>query len=166
MLENAMVDSKKKAKYLTKTVKFGDKKFTLFSLDGVTWSSRRDELHQIIERQEQERKAFNQIMGDQSAKPADGATEEEPEKEDEKLLEAEADEILPIEAEPQRTKIKPRLGAGTKALPQKSEEEAPKATSKDKKKAKAAAPIAAPKARASSKPAKKMGKAKGKKRAA
>lgn len=55
---------KKKSKYLSKSVKFGSKQLILYSLDGNTWSSRKDELHQILERHDQERAAFNQMIGE------------------------------------------------------------------------------------------------------
>lgn len=41
-----------KPKYLTKTVKFAGRNLVLYSLDGTTWSTRRDELQAIKERQE------------------------------------------------------------------------------------------------------------------
>lgn len=45
----------KKARYQSRKVKFGSKELTLWSLDGCTWSSRRDELMVIQERHEAER---------------------------------------------------------------------------------------------------------------
>lgn len=173
MLGGAMAESKKKAKYITKTVKFGDKQFTLFSLDGITWSSRREELHQILERQEQERKSFNQLLGDQGAEKtkAPAAEGEAEEGEDERLLEAEADEILPLDT-PARGKIKTRpiavAKAAAKAPVEKAAKEAAPTPAPKKKgaKGKAEKVIAAPKARASSKPAKKASKGKTKKKVA
>lgn len=53
----------KKIKYLTKTVSFGGKPLTLFSLDGLTWSSRKDELVEIVERHESEKLSFGEIRG-------------------------------------------------------------------------------------------------------
>lgn len=50
--------SEKKGKYLTKTVKFGDAEFTLFSIDGITWSSKKEELEDIKERHERQRQAL------------------------------------------------------------------------------------------------------------
>ncbi len=41
-----------KQKYITKNVQFGGKRLTLFSLDGCTWSTRREELETIVERHE------------------------------------------------------------------------------------------------------------------
>lgn len=51
----------KKMKYLSKTVTFGGKSFTLFSLDGLTWSSRKQELLEIKERQERDKISFAAI---------------------------------------------------------------------------------------------------------
>lgn len=175
MLDSAMAETKKKSKYLTKTVKFGDKQFTLFSLDGVTWSSRRDELHMILERQEQERKSFNQIIGEQPAeKSADGEQKPTEEEEDPNLIEAEDDEILPITTEPARKPIKPRPSAmrnkersANVEIKVSKKLQAPIAKPQAKKAGHGAPAnvMAAPKARATSKPAKKAGKVKAKKRA-
>ena len=52
-----MSDSKK-IKYLSKTVAFGGKTLTLFSIDGQTWSSRKQELLEIKERQERDKVSF------------------------------------------------------------------------------------------------------------
>jgi hypothetical protein len=171
MLENAMAESKKKAKYITKSVKFGGKQFTLFSLDGITWSSRRDELHQILERQEQERKSFNQIMGDQTAEKG-AAPDGEPKEaeEDTELVAREDDEILPITTEPARKPIKPRSSIAMKAAKARvsagADEGAGDAKAMKKKSAKAEQVVAAPKSRTSSKPTKKAQKLKGKKKVA
>ncbi|WKZ56363.1 MAG: hypothetical protein QY326_06410 [Bdellovibrionota bacterium] len=61
----------KKQKYLTKTVKFGGKTLTLFSIDGAVWSSRKDELTTIQERHEAERQKLAQL------KPEENSAEEE-----------------------------------------------------------------------------------------
>lgn len=55
-----MADSKK-IKYLSKTVNFGGKTLTLFSVDGTTWSSRKQELLEIKERQERDKVSFAAI---------------------------------------------------------------------------------------------------------
>ncbi len=168
MLDSAMADVKKKTKYLTKSVKFGEKQFTLFSLDGVTWSSRREELHMILERQEQERKAFNQIVGEQTAEKAAPEGEEQADAVDEKLIEAEDEELLPIDAEDDSPKAKLKA-SGKKAL---EKSKPATAISKGKqskggmKVQSGAEVLPAPKARASSKPAKKAAKAKSKKKVA
>ena len=76
----------RKSKYSQKTVRFGGKEITLFSLDGITWSSRKEELEAIMERHEQEKASFGgQIKGGpQAVKPvplrpalADGAALDE-----------------------------------------------------------------------------------------
>ncbi|MBN8547841.1 MAG: hypothetical protein J0M12_00850 [Deltaproteobacteria bacterium] len=175
MLDSAMAENKKKSKYVTKTVKFGDKQFTLFSLDGVTWSSRKDELHMILERQEQERKSFNQIIGEQPADKAaeDGEAKEKDVDEDGpvELMDAEDDAILPITTEPARKPIKPRLSSlktakGQPETSMKISKKTDKALpAKKAPRAEAQPVVAAPKSRVSSKPAKKLGKIKAKKRA-
>ena len=48
----------KKGKYLTKQVQFGGVSFTLYSLDGVTWSSKKEELEEIHERHERQRQVL------------------------------------------------------------------------------------------------------------
>lgn len=174
MLDRAMTDTKKKTKYLTKHVKFGEKQFTLFSLDGITWSSRREELHMILERQEQERKAFNQIVGEQTAEREKTPESEAPEEDGnvEKLMAEEDEQILPLETETPRTKIKPRVGSAKKAsaavaMPKAKAGPAPKGRGKKSPIRNApSAVVASPKSRASSKPAKKTSKSKSKRRAA
>jgi hypothetical protein len=53
-----MSDNKKKIKYLTKIQKFAGQEVTLYSIDGATWSTRREELGEILERHERERVTF------------------------------------------------------------------------------------------------------------
>ena len=65
-MEKIMNDIKK-IKYLTKKVRFNGKDMTLYSVDGCTWSSRRDELTQIIDRHESEKLTFGEIRGQLSA---------------------------------------------------------------------------------------------------
>lgn len=50
--------AEKKGKYLTKQVKFGGAEFTLYSIDGVTWSSNKNELEEIHERHERQRQVL------------------------------------------------------------------------------------------------------------
>lgn len=67
-----------KSKYLTKVVKFGNKSLTLYSLDGLTWSSRRAELQAIKERQEANRVTFAEIKGEtQEAEDKEESEEKE-----------------------------------------------------------------------------------------
>lgn len=53
----------KKTKYLTKSSRFGTQTITLYSIDGVTWSTRKEELQAIIDRHEAERVTFGEIRG-------------------------------------------------------------------------------------------------------
>jgi len=63
----------RKSKYSQKTVAFGGGQITLYSLDGITWSSRKEELEAILERHEQEKANFGgQIKGGPQAKPFPG----------------------------------------------------------------------------------------------
>lgn len=69
----------KKSKYHTKTVKFGTKELILYSLDGVTWSTRKTELLAIKERHDTERQNFAQLRGvageAEEEKPVEAAEE-------------------------------------------------------------------------------------------
>jgi len=63
----------RKCKYEQKIVSFGGKPVALYSLDGITWSSRKEELDGIRERHEQEKAAFGgQIKGGPQVKPGEG----------------------------------------------------------------------------------------------
>jgi hypothetical protein len=53
-----------------KSVSFGGKSMTLYSLDGFTWSSRKDELHLIEERREAQKVTAAQLKGEV---PVEGA---------------------------------------------------------------------------------------------
>ncbi len=131
---------RKKVKYLSKGVKFAGKQVTLYSLDGATWSTRKEELHQILERQEAERVSFNQLLGEAKAKEGQEAEAEVVDP----VIE---DEMLPIEDEPPAPPVKQKVAikAAAKA---KSSKPARKAAPAKKEKA-----LATPKARVSSKPA-------------
>ena len=64
----------KKTRYLQKTVGFAGGEITLFSLDGVTWSSRKEELEAILQRHEQEKANFGgQIKGGPQVRPPSGS---------------------------------------------------------------------------------------------
>lgn len=59
----------KKIKYLEKEVSFGGGSVLLFSLDGCTWSSKKEELEGIMERYEQQKLNFGeQILRGAQAK--------------------------------------------------------------------------------------------------
>jgi len=62
--------------YLSKTVRFGNNPLTLYSIDGVTWSSRKDELLLIKERQEQKRQdsMLKKDASDSEGQEASGKT--------------------------------------------------------------------------------------------
>ncbi len=53
-----------KPKYLSKTVPFGGKELKLFSIDGLTWSTRKDELLVIKERHDAEKVTAAQLKGE------------------------------------------------------------------------------------------------------
>lgn len=56
--------SAKKDGMYTKKITVGDNTFTLYSLDGITWSSRKEELKVIEERREAQRVTADQLRGD------------------------------------------------------------------------------------------------------
>jgi hypothetical protein len=98
-----------KQKYITKTVRFGSGELTMYSLDGTTWSTRKDELTAIVARHEAERQKLAQLnkVDDGAAKKDKAAAatpdaepkeadEEELEKDDTLDMTEEDDEILPI----------------------------------------------------------------------
>ncbi len=61
--------SSKKGQYHTKKVSFHGKEMTLYSLDGVTWSTRPDELEVIIQRHSTEQAAFtSDLKGEEREK--------------------------------------------------------------------------------------------------
>jgi hypothetical protein len=62
------MSSKQAPEYIRKIVKFGEKELELFSIDGLTWSSRPEELHLIQERRENSRVSF----GDKRIAPRPG----------------------------------------------------------------------------------------------
>lgn len=94
----------RKERYQSKTVRFQGKELQLFSLDGFTWSSRKDELEIIKERQENARVSFEEIRTGVITK------KEKPEGEEEDIYsDQEADDMLdePIPAiEKKKTAIK------------------------------------------------------------
>jgi hypothetical protein len=65
-----------KPKYYTKSVRFGSSEVTLYSLDGLTWSTRKDELALIQERHEAQKVTVQQLRGEPTpgaaAAPAEG----------------------------------------------------------------------------------------------
>ena len=53
-----------KSKYMSKTVHFGGKQLTLYSLDGCTWSTKKDELQAILERHEADKVTAAHLRGE------------------------------------------------------------------------------------------------------
>ncbi len=53
-----------KLKFISKTVKFGNEQLTLFSIDGTTWSTRKDELILIKDRHEAEKVTAAHLRGE------------------------------------------------------------------------------------------------------
>ena len=68
-----------KIKYITKTVRFGGKELTLYSIDGTTWSTRRSELMSVKERHEAQRVTMNDIKGISSEEESNEGKEEKEE---------------------------------------------------------------------------------------
>jgi len=178
------MSSKGKLKYMQKSVKFRGAQLTLYSLDGMTWSSRKQELTHILERQETQRITFGQIKGGPSSggsgasKSEDGEEkiEEEEFEEDQAFLLARQDVIDDeVIAKPKGGKA--RVGVGRhRRNPVPAEKVKPKAKAKAKaklpaKKAQPSPPAktrkssSTPKSRASGKETKKA-KPKSKRRAA
>ena len=80
----------KKLKYLTKTVRFGPNTVTLYSIDGLTWSSKKQELAVIKDRLENQRVTLGEI------KSEDGEEEKsKPEKDDEPVVTSSDDDDEP-----------------------------------------------------------------------
>lgn len=178
----------KKSEYMQKAVVFGGKKLVLFSLDGVTWSSRKDELRAIMERHEQEKITINDIRGvAEDTEETKGAAENADDK---------AHDIL-AEDEPQDEKAGGRKGRKLKLVEEEDDldledaaEEAPVASArtrgrdplretrrsrsagraapaaKPKAAGKGKAAVASPKKRSSSAPLKKSPPVKGRRKAA
>ncbi|MBX7138947.1 MAG: hypothetical protein K1X83_13310 [Oligoflexia bacterium] len=150
---------KKKGNFLVKEVKFGREKLTLYSLDGLTWSTRRNELADIKARQEREKVTFNQIKGVAEAEePAQDAAEEE----GQEPTSAADDEETPRRRFKGAKPAAPAAPAAKKGKPSVSLV-APKTKGKH---ATEPAKVAAPKKRGSTTPPKKSPKAKAKKRRA
>lgn len=109
-MEAATAKASKKAKYISKKVRFGAKEFTMWSIDGVTWSTRKEELTQIAERHEAERLKLMQgvaerVAEDKKERPvAAVAAEEPPASEDGPVLVTGTDEEEEVSAKPKSKK--------------------------------------------------------------
>lgn len=66
------MSDKKKNKFLNKVIRFAGKDVTVYSLDGVTWSTRRNELVELQERLERERVSFAALKEGDGAAVAEG----------------------------------------------------------------------------------------------
>lgn len=124
--------SNKKMRYQKKVIAFGGKKVTLWSIDGITWSTRKNELLNVIERQEEERAKFGgQIKGGPQSKVKPKTVE------------------TPVEPEAKKEKKEEERGVAKAASKKKASAKKAPASAKEKK----AAP--APRQRATSKAAAK-----------
>jgi hypothetical protein len=101
-----MSQQKKKSTFLKREVKFGGKTVILYSIDGNTWSTRKDELQAIIDRHEAEKVTFGEIKGGlgAGAKAAAAAKKDEADKAAKAAkplipLEGEIDELDLVEEE-------------------------------------------------------------------
>lgn len=173
----------KKLKYLSKTVRFQGKEISLYSIDGVTWSTRRQELSQIKERQEAAKVSFAAIKEENGetkvvAKGPSGSEDEDPIEEDSKRDEYEEfeEDVLdhqdtesppPVKAGKDK-KAAPKVAAPPPVKPAKGKapqvqaKAAPKKNVKPAPSKKLAVEKVSPKKRASSKPMAKQPKAKSK----
>jgi len=170
------MSQKRKGAYLTKETRFGGTKVILYSLDGVTWSSRKDELHVIAERHEKEKITFNEIKGVGEAEE-EAPTEAKGASDDEQFDLNQADSE---ESKPKKRGRPPGSSMKARDVIAKSLELERKNTAKEKSRAQAAAlskktakakaevkgPLASPKKRESTAPALKNSKTKSKKRKA
>lgn len=94
-----------KVKYLSKSVKFGSKTLVLYSIDGLTWSSKRDELSQIQERQEAQRVTLDGAVQPQKQE----GEAEKAANSDQKQNPNQAKAAAPVVKPKPRAKFKPRV---------------------------------------------------------
>lgn len=159
-----MASKKNPEGVITKKVKFQNKELTLYSLDGVTWSSRVDELRTIQDRHNTEQAGFSSdLKGEEKEKskfsikpkrpmPQRAAVVVDDEDEiiddeiDEPDIEDELDDDIPVEDDDEKPTA-PKKGAGKVKLPIKSDKKAPIAPKKQpvKKEVVKAKPKPAPK---------------------
>lgn len=168
--------AQQREEYLTKTISFGSGTMTLYSLDGQTWSSRREELSVIKERQEQQRMILMGKKDEQEGEAAVGIKYGSTEDEVVETVEEEPKVKLAVDEDSDEPFV---LGDDDVALEsgddeEEDEEDTPKiavkatlkVVKKDTPKAKKAAPpakvkaAAKPKTKAKSKPTKSKVKAK------
>ena len=193
-MDNQVVEmtGKKQHKYLKKKVEFNGSTLVMFSLDGDTWSTRKEELLEIVERHELQKQNFGgQIKGGPQVKTIKPEVKVKPKKlrrftpmkareeEVEESVKPESVVKAPVEAKAAKKKAAAKKKTATKEKSEsktKTKVAAKKKTStkskaktktksKTKSKAKASKKIATPKSRATASPKKKTSKAKQKKRA-
>lgn len=146
-----MSQQKKKPTYLTKEIKFGTQKLVLFSLDGCTWSSRKNELLEIQERHEREKIKITDIKGGEAEEETKEAKPEEDSNEP---------FVLATDAEDEEPKAGAKKGKAQAASAKASNRKLP--VHKNAKPGKDKVLNANPKRRISSKPQKAKAKTKGK----
>lgn len=183
---------KKQHKYLKKKVDFNGSTLVMFSLDGDTWSTRKEELLEIVERHELQKQNFGgQIKGGPQVKTIKPEVKVKPKKLRRmaplKVRDAETEESVKPEpvakelvadtaskkkasgkkkaAKKEKTESKTKSKVATKKKASTKSKAKTKTKSKTKSKAKASKKIATPKSRATASPKKKTTKAKQKKRA-
>lgn len=163
------MSQKRKGAYLTKEARFGGTKVTLYSLDGVTWSSRKEELHAIQERHEKEKITFNEIKGVGEAEEEPAAAEAKTASDDEQF---DINDTEDEGAKPKKRGRPPGSSMKSRDVIAKSLELEKKNSAKEKSRAQAAqlskklskskpadkAPMAAPKKRISTAPVMKAAK--------
>lgn len=169
----------KKSKYLTKSIKFGSQLVTLYSLDGLTWSTRRSELQTIKERIESQRITLGASKDEEGAPAAAASSRKNSDSEDKDIEDADIDDLGPddemeaAEIDPiEENKPAPRQRPVLRAVPSKRAVAAPAANEKHKsapkavkKRATVSLRRAEPKKRPAKKIASKPASAKGKSQA-
>lgn len=120
----------KKVKFLSKSVQLGAKTITLFSIDGNTWSSRKDELQAIIERHEAQKASFGKLKAAQS-EGEDGKAEEAPEDDDKPVVAgSDEDEAADEDSAPKDKSPKVKAKPNSKLSAKESKKSEPKKPSK------------------------------------
>ena len=131
----------KKQKYLTKKTKFGGQEITLYSLDGLTWSTRPNELQAIMDRHANERILLEAGKED-SEEAEDSKAKKDEEEEDDDLAELSSLGLGVIPLRPrsdedeEEKKVAPAKLAKTKVKLSKPEKKIAKAAKPAKKKVK------------------------------
>lgn len=143
------MSDKKRIKYLTKVVKFGGKDLTLYSIDGVTWSSKKNELLEIQDRHEKQRAALQGLKPEVEEEPVDKEAKEEEKEESD--VEVVIDEDIDIDYEEDDEEDDSPKAKKGKSPPAK--DKPPKGKAAPKKPAPVKAKAAKPSAKKPTKPA-------------